>query len=58
VEALAGLMFLGWFIVFSRQIAAIEADRVQAQLVFIQSASGHVDGDDPVMIESRLSADQ
>ncbi|MGO3358421.1 MAG: ABC transporter permease [Bifidobacterium crudilactis] len=58
VEALAGLMFLGWFIVFSRQIAAIEADRVQAQLVFIQSASGHVDGDDPVMVESRLSADQ
>ena len=27
VEALAGLAFLGWFIVFSRQIAAIEADR-------------------------------
>lgn len=24
VEALAGLAFLGWFIVFSRQIAAIE----------------------------------
>ena len=26
VEALAGMMFLGWFIIFSRQIAAIEAD--------------------------------
>ncbi|MEE8738818.1 MAG: ABC transporter permease [Bifidobacterium sp.] len=36
VEALAGLLFLGWFIVFSRQIAAIEADRVHAQLVLAQ----------------------
>ena len=33
VEALAGMMFLGWFIIFSRQIAAIEADRVQTQLI-------------------------
>ena len=31
VEALAGMMFLGWFIIFSRQIAAIEADRVLMQ---------------------------
>jgi len=37
VEALAGTMFLGWFIIFSRQIAAIEADRVQTQLVLAQS---------------------
>ncbi|WP_137656768.1 ABC transporter permease [Bifidobacterium moukalabense] len=37
VEALAGLMFLGWFIIFSRQIAAIEADRVQTQLVLAQT---------------------
>ena len=37
VEALAGMMFLGWFIIFSRQIAAIEADRVQTQLVLAQS---------------------
>jgi hypothetical membrane protein len=58
VEALAGLMFLGWFIVFSRQIAAIEADRVQAQIVFIQSSSEHIPTDDPVLVESRLSADQ
>ena len=36
VEALAGLMFLGWFIVFSRQIAAIEADRVASQLLHAQ----------------------
>ncbi|WP_044085062.1 hypothetical protein [Bifidobacterium gallicum] len=33
VEALAGMLFLGWFIVFSRQIAAIESDRIQRQLV-------------------------
>lgn len=37
VEALAGMMFLGWFIIFSRQIAAIEADRVQTQLVLAQT---------------------
>lgn len=38
VEALAGMMFLGWFIVFSRQIAAMEADRLQTQLLHAQSA--------------------
>lgn len=32
VEALAALTYLGWFIGFSRQIAAIEADRIQKQL--------------------------
>ncbi|HCH22036.1 MAG TPA: ABC transporter permease, partial [Bifidobacterium sp.] len=37
VEALAGMMFLGWFIIFSRQIAAIESDRVQTQLVLAQA---------------------
>ncbi|MCQ4974449.1 ABC transporter permease, partial [Bifidobacterium pseudocatenulatum] len=37
VEELAGMMFLGWFIIFSRQIAAIEADRVQSQLILAQS---------------------
>ena len=37
VEALAGLAFLGWFIVFSRQIAAIEADRAAAQLLHAQA---------------------
>ncbi len=31
------MMFLGWFIIFSRQIAAIEADRVQTQLILAQS---------------------
>ncbi|MFT8650696.1 MAG: ABC transporter permease [Bifidobacterium psychraerophilum] len=58
VEALAGLIFLGWFIVFSRQIAAIEADRVQAQMVYIQSSSESPHRDDPLMVESRLAADQ
>nr|WP_101618203.1 ABC transporter permease [Bifidobacterium margollesii] len=33
VEALACLLFMGWFIVFSRQIAALEADRVHAQII-------------------------
>ena len=33
VEALAAMLFLGWFIGFSRQIAAIEADRIQQQLI-------------------------
>ena len=37
VEALAGMMFLGWFIIFSRQIAAIESDRVQTQLILAQT---------------------
>ncbi|MBT1161289.1 MULTISPECIES: ABC transporter permease [Bifidobacterium] len=37
LEALACAFFLGWFIVFSRQIAAIEADRVQMQLVRVQA---------------------
>ncbi|KAB8293550.1 ABC transporter permease [Bifidobacterium avesanii] len=40
VEALSGLVFLGWFIVFARQIAAIEADRVAAQLVYAQLHAG------------------
>lgn len=33
VEALAAMLFLGWFIGFSRQIAAIEADRIQQELI-------------------------
>lgn len=66
VEALAGLMFLGWFIVFSRQIAAIEADRVAMQLTHLQAATGGLTGPaEPVPaevdghpIESRLAADR
>ena len=39
VEALAAMLFLGWFIVFSRQIASIEADRIQQQLLLRQTVS-------------------
>ncbi|MBW3088937.1 ABC transporter permease [Bifidobacterium sp. 82T24] len=39
VEALACILFMGWFIVFSRQIAAIEADRVTAQLTAARPVS-------------------
>lgn len=46
VEALACLLFLAWFIVFSRQIAAIEADRIHEQLMR--------GGGEPA-VESRLS---
>mgnify|MGYP000609265537 CR=1 FL=1 len=42
VEALAGMMFLGWFIIFSRQIAAIESDRVQTQLILAQSQAARI----------------
>ena len=44
LEALAGLLFLGWFIVFSRQIAAIEADRLHDQLMMLQTGTGDSTG--------------
>ena len=47
LEALAGLLFLGWFIVFSRQIAAIEADRLQDQLMMLQTGTGDSTGAGP-----------
>lgn len=60
VEALAGMLFLGWFIVFSRQIAAIEADRVSMELIHAQTnvqtngqEAGRVD-----MPESRIASDR
>ena len=61
VEALAGMAFLGWFIVFSRQIAAIEADRVAAQLLHAQAIEGGFEQphDEPdQQIESRIAADR
>ena len=61
VEALAGLAFLGWFIVFSRQIAAIEADRVAAQLLHAQAIDGGLEeaSTEPAQqIESRIAADR
>lgn len=57
VEALAGLIFLGWFIVFSRHIAAIEADRAQAQLVYLQSLETPRSGQTEAL-ESRLASDK
>lgn len=42
VEALAGMMFLGWFIIFSRQIAAIESDRVQIRSLFWQNQAARI----------------
>ena len=42
LEALACAFFLGWFIVFSRQIAAIEADRAQMQLIMLQAQRAEI----------------
>ncbi|PJM75039.1 ABC transporter permease [Bifidobacterium simiarum] len=50
VEALACILFMGWFIVFSRQIAAMEADRVYAQLTATHPAAAAP--------ESRLSPEK
>ena len=61
VEALAGLAFLGWFIVFSRQIAAIEADRIAAQLLHAQAIEGGLEqpaAEPEQQIESRIAADR
>ena len=49
LEALAGLLFLGWFIVFSRQIAAIEADRLHDQLMMLQTGTGDSTGAAPAI---------
>ena len=32
VEALSCMLFLGWIIVFSRQVAAMESDRLQSKI--------------------------
>jgi hypothetical protein len=47
VEAITWILFMAWFVVFSRQVAALEADRVYAQLKY--------DGDSADAIKSRLS---
>lgn len=52
VEALVGMLYLGWFIVFSRQIAAIEADRVQAQLLHSQMKSSTQDDKEAATIKA------
>lgn len=56
VEALACMVYLGWFIVFSRQIAALEADRITLQLAQVQvqpSASEQLK-----QLESRIASDR
>ena len=56
VEALACMVYLGWFIVFSRQIAALEADRIMLQLAQVQvqpSASEQLK-----QLESRIASDR
>ncbi|MCI1983875.1 MAG: ABC transporter permease [Bifidobacteriaceae bacterium] len=47
VEAITWILFMAWFVVFSRQVAALEADRVYAQLKY--------DGGENEKIASRLS---
>ncbi len=47
VEALAGILFMAWFIVFTRQIAAMEADRLEAEI--------ELDLKEEPELESRLS---
>lgn len=47
VEALTWILFMAWFVVFSRQVAALESDRIWAQLKY--------DGASSRRIQSRLS---
>ena len=37
VEGVAGLLFMTWFMVFTRQVAAIEADRVESRMRHIHN---------------------
>ena len=56
VDALDCLVYLGWFIVLSRQIAALEADRITLQLAQAQvqpSASEQLK-----QLESRIASDR
>ena len=60
-QHLATCQFLGWFIVFSRQIAAIEADRAAAQLLHAQAIEGGFEQPSSApdqQIESRIAADR
>lgn len=63
LELLLIMLFFGWFVVFSRQIAAIEADRIQEQIVHVQaslapSAAGGAGHGAERMPESRLAIDK
>ncbi len=57
LELLLIMLFFGWFIVFSRQIAAIEADRIQEQIVYIQAMSDSRKAI-AALPESRLASDR
>ena len=56
VEALACMVYLGWFIVFSRQIAALEADRIALQLA--QAQIQPTASEQLKQLESRLASDR
>ena len=56
VEALACMVYLGWFIVFSRQIAALEADRITLQLAQVQVQPST--GEQLKQLESRIASDR
>ena len=56
VEALACMVYLGWFIVFSRQIAALEADRITLQLAQAQVQPSS--SEQLKQLESRIASDR
>lgn len=56
VEALACMVYLGWFIVFSRQIAALEADRITLQLAQAQVQPST--SEQLKQLESRIASDR
>lgn len=56
VEALACMVYLGWFIVFSRQIAALEADRIALQVT--QTQIRPETSEQVRKLESRIASDR
>ena len=58
LELLLGMLFFGWFMVFSRQIAALEADRIQEQIMYIQMMAEHGAATPMALPESRLAPDR
>ncbi|WP_236028209.1 ABC transporter permease [Bifidobacterium pongonis] len=56
VEALACMVYLGWFIVFSRQIAALEADRIALQVT--QTQIRPETSEQVRRLESRIASDR
>lgn len=58
LELLLGMLFFGWFVVFSRQIAALEADRIQEQIMHVQLMSEQGMSMLASLPESRLASDR